>query len=307
MAKSISPSAMAALWARAEAQGTPWVTPICRQADFSAGCQSPYDREFESREDRLLWHMKRFPKARLWRFHGGASHLNCHFDDRMTLAPKVYFQATLPCRKCEVCLKHRAALWRQRACVELALSTRTWFGTFTVNPQNRFIIDVRARRNADDQSDVEYLARHAQISRELTLYFKRLRKSTHVKFRYLLVAEQHADGWPHYHALLHERGPMVTKRDLQSHWKLGFTNFKLVKLNDRRVSGYITKYIAKQALARIRASLLYGYGLNHNDLIFNLGRKDGTSPPVEAVVETQKSETPDPSESPRRGSEDCPF
>lgn len=96
------------------------------------------------------------------------------------------------------------------------------------------------------------------ISREFTLFFKRLRKVTGAKIRYLLVAEQHKDGWPHYHALLHEKGVAVTKRQLEHEWRLGFTQFKLVPLDDPHVAGYVTKYIAKQALARIRASLRYG-------------------------------------------------
>lgn len=249
---------MDALWLRADAQGVPRLSPISHSADFSAGCQSPYVTEFYSGEDVIMWMHRRKPKQRLWRFHGGASHLNHNFDDEVFTSPRRYFTATLPCRKCPVCLRHRAKKWRERSKVELVYSTRTWFATFTINPHNRFLIDVKRSRNGDDTTDDSFLGRHAQISREFTLYFKRLRKKTRAPLRYLLVAECHKDGWPHYHALIHERGRPVTKRELEAEWSLGFTNFKLCPLSDPKIAFYITKYIAKQALARIRASLRYG-------------------------------------------------
>lgn len=259
MALQISPSAMASLWARADAQGAPWTTPISRYADFSAGCESLITREYETREDLFFWFMRRHPKNRLWRFHGGASFLNAAFDDRMAAPPKVYFVADLPCRKCGVCLRRRELLWRRRAQVEVARASRTWFCTFTINPENRFRIDC-ARHSVGSDDDA-FMDRHARLSREFTLYFKRVRKTSRVGIRYLLVAEQHEDGWPHYHALLHEAGQPVTKRLLESEWLLGFTHFKLIPFADMAVARYVTKYIAKQALARIRASLRYGAAL----------------------------------------------
>ena len=212
-----------------------------------------------------MWLRKRHPKRKLWRFHGGAAFLNPHFDNKIPTPPRRYFTAALPCRHCEVCLRRRARIWRDRALHELALSSRTWFGTFTINPEHRFRFDVASGRNGNENADDVFLSRHEQCAKALTLYFKRVRKQSRVKLRYILVAEQHGDGWPHYHALLHERGPMVTKRLLQSQWHFCFTAFKLVPLNDRNVAGYVTKYIAKQALARIRASLRYGNGLIHNE------------------------------------------
>lgn len=259
--KPISPSAMASLWLRAEQQGVPALNPLARTADFSAGCLAPVLRSYKSSEDPRLWVKRRQPNKRLWRFHGGAEFLNDKFQDNVRHAPTVYFDAWLPCRKCEVCLRRRARLWRYRAVTELCLSSRTWFGTFTVAPEHRLVTDIRAHVHSDAQSDDAFLSRHNALQREFTLYFKRLRKT--VKgLRYVLVAERHKDGWPHYHALLHERGPMVTKRELQGQWKLGFTAFKLVDMSDKAVPYYVTKYLSKQALARIRASLRYGYGLD---------------------------------------------
>jgi len=261
MSKPISPSAMDALWDRAEAMGYPRTSAISRMADFSAGCQSPVMADFHSHEDELVWFHRRHPKTGKWRFHGGASHLNAtafEHQKKPCTSPRRYFTAYLPCRKCEVCLKRRASQWRARAKKELLFSTRTWFGTLTVNPYERVKIDIRARcRHHPTTSDELFKARHAEISREITLYFKRLRKEG-AKLRYLLVAEQHKDGWPHYHCLIHEKDTPITKRLLQSHWLIGFSSFKLVDLFDQKVAYYVTKYISKQALARIRASLKYG-------------------------------------------------
>ena len=106
------------------------------------------------------------------------------------------------------------------------------------------------------------LAKTLEVERKLSLQSCMAREKSIIGLRYVLVAERHKDGWPHYHALVHERGPMVTKRELQGQWKLGFTAFKLVDMSDKAVPYYVTKYLSKQALARIRASLKYGSGLN---------------------------------------------
>lgn len=252
--KPISPSAMSGLVARRNLDVAS--KPLSAEADFSAGCLSPIARTFKSSEDLILWIKRRQPYKKLWRFHAGAAFLNDCFNDNVKHPPVVYFDALLPCRHCAVCLRRRARLWRYRALSELALSSRTWFATYTLNPQSRLWVDVKCRHDGDDSSPDTYLARHMQVQRWFTLYFKRLRK--HAGFRYLLVSEAHKDGWPHYHAFLHERGPMLTKALLQSEWSHGFTNFKLVPTDDKQVVYYVTKYVAKQALARIRASLRYG-------------------------------------------------
>ena len=96
---------------------------------------------------------------------------------------------------------------------------------------------------------------HKVISAELTKYFKRLRKSG-LKFRYVLVTEAHKDGYPHYHALIHEVSAQIPKSRLQADWPYGFTTFKLVK--DTKAAYYITKYLVKDARTRIRASGKYG-------------------------------------------------
>lgn len=109
---------------------------------------------------------------------------------------------------------------------------------------------------------------HNEISKEITKYFKRLRKSG-LKFRYVLVTEAHKDGYPHYHALVHEVSAQIPKQKLEEQWPFGFTTFRLVK--DMKAAYYIAKYLAKDARTRIRASQGYGQsGLQHLSLLEEL-------------------------------------
>lgn len=108
---------------------------------------------------------------------------------------------------------------------------------------------------ASEMEQFQY--RHWAICPELTKYLKRVRKESGVKLRYLLVAEAHKSGAPHYHLLIHEAGlAPVRHAVLSRQWKLGFSKYNLVK--DNRAAFYVTKYLAKSALARVRASQGYG-------------------------------------------------
>lgn len=153
-----------------------------------------------------------------------------------------------PCRKCEPCRANRAREWRHRIKMELLASPRTWMCTFTINPHYRFLFSLKSGSR-------DFMDSHKVISAELTKYFKRLRKSG-LKFRYVLVTEAHKDGYPHYHALIHEVSAQIPKSRLQADWPYGFTTFKLVK--DTKAAHYITKYLVKDARTRIRASGNYG-------------------------------------------------
>lgn len=169
------------------------------------------------------------------------------------------------CRKCATCLKRRSNLWAWRAKQEIASSSRTWFATFTASPGWQSLLEMRAsHRLTQGGTDLQSLSandKFAELCREfgaeLTKYFKRLRKNTGAKFRYILVAEAHKSGKPHFHALIHEEVEGGLKHaQLTSTWKLGFTKFKVV--SDVRTAWYVTKYLSKSALARVRASLTYG-------------------------------------------------
>lgn len=153
------------------------------------------------------------------------------------------------CRKCHNCLDDRAKEWRSRAFWELQRSPRTWFATYTIAPDYRVVFACRAK--SDDFKPI-----YNEISKEFTKYIKRLRKAG-FKFRYVLVAEAHKDGFPHLHALIHENSVLspIPKRELAARWPFGYTTFKLA---DKKSAFYICKYLSKAVLARVRASQRYG-------------------------------------------------
>lgn len=183
---------------------------------------------------------------------------------------------TVPCRKCKACLRVRARLWRRRAHEEVEWAPRTWFGTLTFRPEARYAVLALAikRTSASTESwnqlsEAErFRALLGVCSREITLWLKRLRKRGS-KLRYLVVAEAHKDGFPHFHLLLHEQVQGTTnKRDLEGSWRVGFSQWRLIERTSERVVNYVTKYLMKSNLARVRASLDYGdYAHRHRLLL----------------------------------------
>lgn len=175
------------------------------------------------------------------------------------------------CRRCEPCRKARSQTWTYRAQAEMAGAWRTWFGTLTLRPEEhyRMLCAARLRLEAAGVSfetlsqEEQFKERHNQICRELTLWFKRVRKASGAKLRYILVAEAHKSGLPHYHCLIHEvtEHGQVRHKTLSEQWSLGFTNFKLVDEHPK-AARYVCKYLSKAVEARVRASLRYG----QNDL-----------------------------------------
>lgn len=178
------------------------------------------------------------------------------------------------CRRCEPCLKARAYSWSERAKWELGHARRTWFGTLTLRPEEHYLAECRARqeliaRSVDFdglRSEDQFKARHNAVGPELTKWLKRVRKESGATLRYLLVAEAHKTGLPHYHLLVHERsGSAVGERTLRRQWTLGHSKFNLVDEGDPRAARYVCKYLAKAAEARVRASIRYGLP-NRGDL-----------------------------------------
>ena len=177
-----------------------------------------------------------------------------------------------PCRKCTECMKARARHWAQRAQSELRASSRTWFGTITIAPEwharfrdrTRYRLD-RGGTSLDELSPVEqYRETEAEIARELGLMWKRLRKSGG-RFRFILVAESsqnHQAGLPHYHCMVHEIADPIRHSTLQRVWPYGYTAWKLVPASDSRAAWYVCKYLAKDAVVRVRASIRYGLERN---------------------------------------------
>ena len=169
------------------------------------------------------------------------------------------------CRKCEPCLRARAAMWRIRAQDEIQRSVRTWFGTLTLSPDQHYVALCRASRSLRKRGQrfeelspaAQFAARCNAIAPEITKYLKRLRFESGASLRYILVAERHKSGLPHFHALVHECDPAapVRKRVLKDQWKLGFSDWRLA---EPAAAGYVAKYLSKSAEARVRASQQYG-------------------------------------------------
>ncbi len=171
-----------------------------------------------------------------------------------------------PCRKCEPCLVTRSQLWAARARDELRVASRTWFGTLTLAPTRAMQLIFAAQLGLterghvlDEVSDPElFQAIVKEASPDLTNWLKRVRKNSGASLRYLLVCEAHKTGLPHWHVLIHEYEGKVVKAKLEAAWRNGFSHFRLVPTTDIRTAWYVTKYLSKSALARVRASQHYG-------------------------------------------------
>jgi hypothetical protein len=172
------------------------------------------------------------------------------------------------CRKCDNCLRAKCAYWRRAAAAEVLGSQRSWFGTLTLRPSEWSMSLMRARVMASfNREDLEALSekdRNAYIMRylgpELGKYIKRVRSESKADLRYLLVSERHKSGVLHFHMLLHEvlGSSQVLERTLSKQWPLGFSKWRLVPPSETKHAAYICKYIAKDALTRVRASKGYG-------------------------------------------------
>lgn len=187
------------------------------------------------------------------------------FSERPFMMGGVHMTQEVRCRQCPECLAARASLWTARAREETRGSSRTWFGTFTLAPEHHsravMLADLILRKGGErfeDLSSTERFAwRHKVLSDEFTKYLKRVRKESGARLRYILVAEAHKSGLPHWHCLIHEVNAEqpVRHRVLVDQWRLGFTSFKLCEPDGVT---YVTKYLSKCALARVRASVRYG-------------------------------------------------
>lgn len=182
------------------------------------------------------------------------------------------------CRRCEYCLRQRQYLWHHRAIRETRHAQRTWFGTLTLTPANHHQALARARHKVGQQgqrfedlpSEKQLALRIGETSRELSLYIKRVRKAAaerakkrgdpSPRLRYLLVAEVHRSGLPHWHMLFHEQDGWanLTHEILAKQWTLGFERWRLSNPQNLRETVYLCKYLSKSAAARVRASQHYG-------------------------------------------------
>lgn len=169
----------------------------------------------------------------------------------------------LPCSRCPRCRARIAAKWRTRIEAELSLPRRSWFGTLTFRPSQRYVLLTKASTKYGPGFDgLPETHRFRLIEREAYVeaqkYWKRLRKETGLKIKYIMVAEAHADGSLHYHAILHEPvGSELRHATLTKQWWHGFTKWKLINRTEG-AARYVTKYLTKSNATRTRASEHYG-------------------------------------------------
>lgn len=236
--------------------------------DISGDCRSGYSRLLYARPEggrrgrTIVWRNTIWGRRLRWVEKPGERHV--------TVAPgspiPYELEIVTRCRRCDRCRRARSSLWRMRAKQEIALSTRTWFGTATLKPAMQMLYLNRARHVSARQGidfdaldpDERFRENVRAISPDVTKYLKRVRKNSGAPIRYLWVAERHKSGLPHFHMLVHEMSEALPVRHsvLTEAWWLGFTRFKLIE--GTQAAGYVSKYLSKDACARVRASLHYG-------------------------------------------------
>lgn len=243
------------LTSRALALGAVRVSPMTVRWDISGDCRNSYTATLSGRAEA---DEGRYVLVKPWKQN----------------TPAV-LEIITRCRKCPNCLWARQRRWYGAAMQETAMAPRTWFGTLTLSPEQQFIHVLKAQKRCADRAvnyhtltvAEQFVERHNAIGQELTKYVKRVRKNSGAKLRFLLVAEKHKSGDPHYHMLVHEtnHGGKVLHRHLSNAWHLGFENWRLSDPLKPKSATYLCKYLSKSAEARVRASQRYG-GASSDDL-----------------------------------------
>lgn len=105
---------------------------------------------------------------------------------------------TLPCRKCIGCRLDYSRQWANRCMLELQYHESSFFLTITYDD------DHLPRRYSSDPETGEIISPSAPlVKRDLQLFFKRLRKNTGQKIRYMACGEYGEHTFrPHYHAIV---------------------------------------------------------------------------------------------------------
>ncbi|DAZ92317.1 TPA_asm: replication initiator protein [Microviridae sp.] len=136
------------------------------------------------------------------------------------------------CNECIECLNYNRWIWTQRIKIE-CVNVKSWFLTLTYSGEEK-----------EGYKDVQKM-------------LKRLRKK--YTFRFMCKSEDQKRGVCHYHLAVHGE---LTRREVESEWKFGFKNAKLMK-SETQLAKYIAKYITKDSRKgkNYRASIRYG-GLN---------------------------------------------
>jgi len=230
--------------------------------DISGRCGEPRGATMIGRPFKSFWRR---------RYHSFTGRVENTIKVEDSFRHSVELSMSVPCRRCGPCRRFRAWLWSSRAMSEAKASTRVWMGTLTVRPEERFKLQYSAEEYAArrqvawetlDEGE-KFIRLQVELGKVVTLWLKRLRKAGH-RFRYLLTFEAHKSGFPHVHVVIHELSTEIRKRVLDASWRIGFAKFKLLPRGDEaRAVRYVTKYIAKNGAARVRASIRYGVAGSH--------------------------------------------
>lgn len=166
------------------------------------------------------------------------------FGNRVYDSP--VFRQPVRCRRCPNCVKQRRAMWITR-CITEAETVSRW-------GYENWFLTVTDGMGFDDDT----------FMRGVTMGIKRLRAD--VPIRYLLIFErQEKSGRPHCHAIVHPQTcstrdglPMNYGRFLTEFRRLGFIEAHVLTGDAKQAAGYVAKYLGKDPIARVRASLRYG-------------------------------------------------
>lgn len=164
-----------------------------------------------------------------------------------------------PCRKCPKCLWVRQITWRKRMLIEMQNSPRTLLVTLTYSPAARERLLARVHKSGYGKTDPRLKEGVSKrVLDDVSSSLKRLRaafsKRIDCKMRFSAVVEDHKDGSPHVHLLLHTT--LTTKEVRKMRWANGFID---VRVCGADAATYVSKYLTK-ATGGIRASLSYGRG-----------------------------------------------
>lgn len=232
-----------------------------RCSPLHGDCINPVGIEYRGGQDELLHRQKRWREDETLDYAPGIGLLGEWGPSNRTTASLL-----VRCRKCGPCLKQRAKVWATRGQLELVAAERSWFGTLTLRPEERFMARIKADANTakscvrwGDLNASEQFKEIAKVIRgDFQKFLKRVRKQSGARLRYLMTCEAHKDGFPHLHLLLHEYDGRVTKRCLEQQWPHGLSHWRLVDAHDHKVPWYVAKYLTKSILAKPVASLRYG-------------------------------------------------
>lgn len=221
------------------------------QRDWSHGCRAPVGLE--------LHHTRMISKA------------------TGLVVPPRWVELRVECRGCASCLSHRAWRWTQRGVAEAAASARTHLVTLTVRPELQFAATCEVSRwceeahiEASSLSGEEMFARRCEVLfSDIQRMLKRIRHAG-AKIRYMVVAEAHRSGDPHFHMLLHEvqrftEDAYDTYALVKREWTGGFADMSGVDRGDTKAVRYLCKYLSKAMAARVRASVGYGRSSEPSD------------------------------------------